>query len=276
MHLNVDPEIEELNQLLLPQIRPIPVRAERQSAMRQDLMSRVTGTLAKQAGFLTVRAKHGAWQTLKTGIRVKPLWQGLHGSSVLIEFAPGAGLLPHRHQWLEEGIVLSGDLQMAELKLGPLDYHVSPVGSRHAPISSKHGALAYLRGTSIGDNTHVLLEVLGGLLPFGKDSSRSVFADEADNWLPVAEGVEKKSLCTANERTSAFYRFAAGGKLQQIAHTLEQEYMVLAGDVFMDDTLLRAGDFRLAPAGSNHAEIFSDVGATIFVRGAAAFRATAL
>lgn len=261
-------DIDELNSLLLEQIAPIPVIADRQSAMRQGLMSRVASNIAKQADFLTVRAKHGEWHALKPGIRVKPLWQGLHGSSVLIEFAPGASLLPHRHNWLEEGIVLSGELQMAELTLGPLDYHVSPAGSRHAPIESKQGALAYLRGTSIGDNAHVLLEVIGGLLPFGKDSSRSVFAHEQETWLPVAAGVEKKILCTADDRTSAFYRFAAGGKLLQQFHKLEQEYMVLTGDVFMDDSLLRGGDFRLAPAGSRHEEVFSDVGATIFVRGA--------
>jgi quercetin dioxygenase-like cupin family protein len=268
MHNVKPPEIDELNSLLLDQITPLPMIAARQSAMRQGLMSRVAGNLAKQAGFLTVRAKHGAWQALKPGIRVKQLWQGRQGSSVLIEFAPGASLMPHRHNWLEEGIVLSGELQMAELHLGPLDYHVSPPGSRHAPISSKHGALAYLRGTSIGDNANILLEVIGGMLPFGKDNSRSVFAHEQEAWLPVAAGVEKKILGTADERTSAFYRFAAGGRLLGQSHGLEQEYMLLAGDAFMDDTLLRAGDYRLAPAGSRHEEIFSDVGAVIFMRGA--------
>lgn len=37
-------------------------------------------------------------------------------------------------------------MQMGDLDLGPGDYHVSPQGSRHDQISSRQGALTYLRG----------------------------------------------------------------------------------------------------------------------------------
>lgn len=42
---------------------------------------------------------------------------------------------------------------------------------------------------------------------------------------------------------------------------------MLDGDLFIDDLLLRAGDYQLAPAGSVHREVYTDVGATLFVRG---------
>lgn len=262
-------DLRQLETLLADGLAPIPVAGERRNSLRQGLMTQVSASLAKQAGLLTVRARHGAWQALKTGIRVKPLWDGgLQGHSVLIEFAPGASLIPHRHNCLEEGIVLHGDLQMGDLRLGPLDYHASPAGSRHGGISSTNGALAYLRGTSLGDNREVLREVLGGLLPFGKDESFSVFTKQIEDWQEIAPGVWKKPLWQDGERESGFYRLEAGAKCPAHGHRLEEECMMLDGDLFIDDVLLRAGDYQLAPAGSAHREVYTDVGATLFVRGA--------
>jgi hypothetical protein len=44
--------------------------------------------------------------------------------------------------------------------------------------------------------------------------------------------------------------------------------MILEGEIFLGDTLLSAGEYQWAPAGSKHAGLYSDVGATIFVSGA--------
>ncbi|MDX8128795.1 cupin domain-containing protein [Methylomonas sp. OY6] len=261
-------DLQQLETLLADGLAPIPVAGARRNSLRQGLMTQVTASLAKQAGILTVRARHGVWQALKTGIRIKPLWDGgLQGHSVLIEFAPGASLIAHRHNCLEEGIVLHGDLQMGDLRLGPLDYHAAPAGSRHGGISSTNGALAYLRGTSLGDNREVLREVLGGLLPFGKAESFSVFTKQIDDWQEIAPGVWKKPLWQDGERESSFYRLEAGAKCPAHDHLLEEECMMLDGDLFIDDFLLRAGDYQLAPAGSAHREVYTDVGATLFVRG---------
>jgi len=261
-------DLQQLEMLLADGLAPIPVAGARRNSLRQGLMKQVTASLAKQAGLLTVRAGHGVWQALKTGIRVKPLWDGgLQGHSVLIEFAPGASLIAHRHNCLEEGIVLHGDLQMGDLRLGPLDYHAAPAGSRHGGISSTNGALAYLRGTSLGDNREVLREVLGGLLPFGKAESFSVFTKQIDDWQEIAPGVWKKPLWQDGERESSFYRLEAGAKCPAHDHRLEEECMMLDGDLFIDDLLLRAGDYQLAPAGSAHREVYTDIGATLFVRG---------
>lgn len=263
-----EPEQVELNRLLLESLAPIPLNSDRHEALRQGLMARVAQSITRQAGLLTVRLKDGAWQTLKSGIRFKPLWTGPEGSSVLIEFAPGASLLAHRHNWLEEGIVLRGGLQMGELELGLFDYHVSPAGSRHTVIQSRQGALAYLRGTSLGHKPSVLRELLGGLLPLGGDPSLTVFANKNDNWLEVIEGVFKKDLWSDDTRVSRFYRLEPGARVAEHTHLLDEECMMLEGEVFLGDTLLRAGDYQLAPAGTLHGEVYSDVGATLFVRGA--------
>jgi quercetin dioxygenase-like cupin family protein len=258
----------ELNRLLLAGLAPISPNPKQQEVLRTRILERITHSIANQAGLLTVRLKDGVWQTLKSGIRFKPLWTGSEGSSILIEFAPGATLPAHRHSWVEEGIVLRGDLEMGELELGPFDYHMSPVGSRHASIRSRQGALAYLRGTSVGHKPSVFRELLGGLLPSGGDLSLTVFANNNDNWVEVVDGVFKRELWSDNTWVSRVCRLEPGAMVPAHAHLLDEECMMLQGEVFLGDILLRAGEYQLAPAGSQHGEVYSDVGATLFVRGA--------
>jgi quercetin dioxygenase-like cupin family protein len=255
-----DPEQDQFNRLLLDSMSPIELSNGRHDMLKQGLLARAAQSIANQAGVLTVRAKDGVWQTLKTGIRVKHLWSGgRQGNSVLVEFAPGASLVPHRHNCL--------DLQMGDLRLGPLDYHASPAGSRHGGISSQHGALAYLRGTSLGDTREVLRELLGGLLPFGQDRTLTVYADSKNPWQEIMPGVWKKPLWQEGPRESCFYRLEADTRCPEHLHQIEEECMMLEGDLFIDDLLLRAGDYQLAPAGSVHRDVYTDVGATLFVRG---------
>jgi len=258
----------ELSGLLLNGLSPIDPNRQQQDMMRSALMARISSSLAERANLLTVRLRNGSWQTLRHGIRYKQLWAGLEGNSVLIEFAPGASLPPHRHSWLEEGIVLQGDLEMGELTLGPLDYHISPVGSRHASIRSRLGALAFLRGTSLGKKSLVLRELLGGLLPIEGDPSLSVFTNNNENWVELAAGVLKQDLWSDNCRSSIMYRLEPGAILPAHTHQQDEECMILQGEVFIGDMLLRAGEYQFAPAGSQHGDITTDVGGTLFFHSA--------
>jgi len=257
----------ELNQLLLAGLKPIDPDTRQQEMLRTAIMLGVSNSIADRANFLTVRLKNGVWQTLKAGIRYKHLWAGPEGNSVLIEFAPGASLPPHRHSWVEEGIVLQGDLEMGDLKLGPLDYHISPVGSRHASIRSREGGLAFLRGTSLGKKPLVLRELLGGLLPIDGDPSLTVFTNTNQNWVELAAGVYKQDLWSDNYRSSHMYRLEPGAMIPAYAHLQDEECMILQGEVFLGDVLLRAGEYQFAPAGSQHGDITTDVGGTLFLRG---------
>lgn len=264
-----EPEQAELDRLLFEGLGPLDLPSGRDADLRGRLLARVAESATENAGFLTVRAKDGRWAPLRKGIRVKPLWQGPEGHSVLLDFAPGASLPVHRHRFLEEGIVLRGGLQMDELDLGPGDYHLSPPGSRHGRIGSRQGALAYLRGTSLGHAAGVLRELLGGFLPFGGGRSRTVYAGDGGGWQELAPGVSVKEVCSDGTRTSRFCRLEPGAALDGHAHSLDEECMMLEGDLFLGDLLLRAGDYQLAPAGTRHGRITTDVGALLFVRGPA-------
>jgi hypothetical protein len=59
----------------------------------------------------------------------------------------------------------------------------------------------------------------------------------------------------------------AGASVVAHGHMLEEECMMLAGEAFIGDTLLRSGEYQLAPQGSRHGEVSSDVGAVFFVNG---------
>jgi quercetin dioxygenase-like cupin family protein len=233
----------------------------------QRLSNRIQASIASHAGLRTVRSRDGIWKNLVSGIRYKSLWQGERGHSVLIEFAPGASLPVHRHHYLEEGIVLSGGLQMDDLELNQFDYHFSPAGSHHGQISSKQGAIAYLRGSSVGQPMVMLKELLGGLLPKNEKSSQSVMANQ-DDWFEVQEGLSVRDLWTDGTVVSRFCRLAPGTHLAGHYHPIDEECMMLNGEVFLGDILVQAGDYHFAPARSKHLGITSDTGALFFVRGA--------
>jgi quercetin dioxygenase-like cupin family protein len=258
----------ELDSVLIAGLTPLFPPSDRLQAISSRLDERIAKSIAAHAGLLTVREKGGVWCNLKKGIRTKHLWHGPAGNSVLIEFAAGASLPVHRHNWLEEGIVLKGGLQMGDLELSVFDYHLSPEGSRHDRIQSRQGALAYLRGTAVGHTPSVLREILGGMLPFKGNASQTVFFTDMD-WIPLTPGVLKKDLYSDGIIASRLFRFEPGAKLAGHPHLQNEECMMLSGEIFLGDILLRAGDYQMAPTGSYHGEASTDVGALLFVRGAA-------
>lgn len=225
-------------------------------------------SIAKHEKLWTVRSREGVWHNLLSGIRYKPLWESPQGNSVLVEFSPGSSMPLHRHNYLEEGIVLSGGLQLDELELTQFDYHVSPAGSRHGRIRSSQGALAYLRGSSLGKPLSMFKEMLGGMLPNDHQESESIMDNES-GWVEVQNGLFQKDLWTDDKVSSRYFRLQAGTRIDGYDHPLDEECMLLSGDIFIGDILLQEGDYILTPAGTGPLDIFSDTGALFFLRGAA-------
>lgn len=261
-----DGDESELQLLICDGLAPLEFPAGERAALRDRLLRRVGESVRRHAGLLTMRAGDGVWRVVKTGIRARLLWSGERGSSALVEFAAGATLPAHRHRHLEEGIVLHGSLRLGELELGPGDYHVSPPGSRHAPIRSRTGGLAYLRGSSLGHTGAVLGELLGALVPGTGPAVHTVSSGEG-NWERIAPGVEQKVLWQDGDVVSRFLRLTAGASLPGHRHAAEEECMMLDGDAFFGDVLVQAGEFHLARAGSEHGALSSDRGALLFLRG---------
>ncbi len=88
-------------------------------------------------------------------------------------------------------------------------------------------------------------------------------------WQPFAPGVRMKLLHERDGIRSYLLQLAAGARLPAHRHPREEECLVLEGTLRVGTALeVPAGGWHLAHAGSLHATLSTDVGATVFLRGA--------
>ena len=255
----------ELNQLICQALAANDLPLPNRDGLRTRLLSRAAASGRAEAGWITVRARGGTWRAVKSGVRVKMLWDAPHSSSVLIELAAGASLPVHRHASLEEGIVLSGGFELNGRQLRPGDYHMSHAGSRHGRITSRQGVVAYLRGTSLGHTGAMLGELVGGLFPGAGEPPLTISAADGI-WEALADGVASKTLCCDGEMVSRFIRLQPGAGLPAQRSDGDEECMMLEGDAYFGDRLVCAGDFHLTREGGEPVALTSDNGALLFVR----------
>lgn len=101
------------------------------------------------------------------------------------------------------------------------------------------------------------------------------FADGWSPW-PGAEGkADVKTLFDDGITVSMLVRMAPGGEIDGHSHTGAEECLCVQGDVWLNDSLLRAGDYEVALPGTEHHRVRSDSGCLLFVR-APSPRATAM
>lgn len=267
----LDPEdsrSSDLEQALAGALAPVEPDPARAGAMRGRLLQRARASRGAGEGLINVRRDDGEWRALVKGVRVKTLCEGAGSRSVLVELEPGAALPTHRHHEHEECVVLRGEAELGELKVRQGDYHVAPAGSRHGRVSSRSGALLFLRGTSIGSGLEVARDLLTAWLPGAGGKPVTVRAGEGE-WLDYAPGVQLKPLWRDAGDESFLLRLRPGASIAGHPHPRDEECLMLEGEAFIGDILLRAGEFQLAPAGTRHRDLTSDVGALLWVRGAA-------
>ncbi len=104
----------------------------------------------------------------------------------------------------------------------------------------------------------------------------SVPAD-GGTWRPFADGVHIKVLHEHDGEMAYLLRLDAGAAIPPHRHPIDEECVVLEGRLRIGEAIeLGAGAFHLARAGSLHARISTDGGATIYLRGAVPAAADAL
>lgn len=253
-----------LSEALLP-LQPAPGRGV---AMRKRLLERAHASREQSSGFITVRRDEGAWRPLAAGVRVKLLNDGAVARSVLVELEPGGVLPVHRHHEHEECVVLRGEAQLGERTVRRGDYHIALAGSRHGRVSTKSGALLYLRGVPIGKPLEVARDLVSAWLPGKGATPITVRADEGQ-WADFLPGVQTKELWREGGERSMLVRMQAGAHVPGHPHPYPEDCLLLDGEAFIGDTLFRPGEFQHAPADSVHQDLTSDVGALMFVHGAA-------
>lgn len=232
-------------------------------AGRTRLLERVRAASAAQRALIARPLSQGEWRPLVPGIRVKPLSRSQR--AFLLDIAPGASLPIHRHHEDEECVVLRGEVRMRDIRVRVGDYHLAPVGSRHTSVSSPEGALIYLRGTSIGDTTGTVRDLITGLMP-SNEGLVTLRSGEGE-WVRLASGVSMRRLHERDGTQSTMLRFEPGAALRAAPVALDRELLVVSGELYFGRSAATLGDYQIAPAASSCPEMTSDEGAVVFVRG---------
>jgi quercetin dioxygenase-like cupin family protein len=99
-----------------------------------------------------VRSGKAAWNPMEPGTLALPL-SGSEEEGVeisLLRVEPGATIARHRHDWVEELCLISGDCRCQGIELGPEDYHRANPGTTHDATTSVGGCtLVYITRKSI-------------------------------------------------------------------------------------------------------------------------------
>ena len=259
---------------LAVELAPIEPPSVMAGALRQRLLARVAQSAAESAGMTTLRQADAVWQDLAPGVRLYPQHRDALGQSSLIELAPGtlwtpgAGVaqLHGPGTAVHEILVLRGAMRLGVAELGSptlaAQEHqligLSNPWSADTELSSRTGALFYWRSSKAGANAN----------EFGQTAASHRVAPGLQGWQPLRQGVDIKPLHVQGERIAMLVRFQPGASVPAHPHGLGEECLMLEGDLFLGDVLLRAGEFQFAPAGTGHAGLLSDVGCLLFFCGA--------
>jgi hypothetical protein len=231
-----------------PAPHPVPSR----------VMARVSHSVACNAGFTTLRRRHMASVAVAAGVQQRPLYQahsatlrpGEPARATLLELEPGAACtLPAAPDAAQrEWLVLRGSVQFESMLLARHGFHRATATAAH--LHSAEGALLYLRES------------------YGSPANAALTQhDSPELWAPFAPGIQRRLMWTDGRQAALLYRVAAGAEVPHHGHGHDEECLMLAGDLFLNDLLLREGDYQLAPAGSEHQAVSTDTGCTLFAHG---------
>jgi hypothetical protein len=233
----------------------------RPAILRERVLDRVVRSARASRAFITVRRKDAPPERLARGVVARTLYEaasrqlrpGEPRRVRIIELAPGACWRPDlRKVEQSEWLLLHGALAIGALTLAVRDFHRPVLGEAIEEIRSDSGARFYLREAPAGPHA----------------PAPAITVRDADaSWDDFAPGIKRRVMWTANGEASLLYHALAGAQVPRHAHGHDEECLMLEGDIFLDDVLLRPGEYQLAPAGSVHGGVSTDTGLLLFAHG---------
>lgn len=103
--------------------------------------------------------------------------------------------------------------------------------------------------------------------PPAPDGTYTIRANEM-KWTNVCPGIEMKVLrkdTKANNQT-ALWRLQAGAVFPRHGHSVEEECLVLEGEIKVGDHVVRKGDMHIVKKGEKHPDTTSEHGALLMIR----------
>jgi quercetin dioxygenase-like cupin family protein len=246
-------------------------------ALRRRLLERAGQSVRQGRGLLTVRRADLVPEHPAAGVRLEPLYrhadteplrpgEPLVSDIVTLEpgtrwtVAPGGnavigGAVPCAEEWLvlEGSLVLDGTVLLAQ------DFHRLEGGMASRLVAGANGMRALRRQALIvPDGTE-------GKTPRQRRQTQT--AAEAP-WVDFGPGILRRVLHAEPDGAAAMlYRTAPGATVPHHGHRHDEECFMVAGELFLDDLLLRQGEYQLAPAGSEHTGVFTDTGVVLYTHG---------
>jgi quercetin dioxygenase-like cupin family protein len=248
--------------------------------LRTQLLQRVAASAAAHASFQTVRREAGAWHPLAPGVQRRELRRDEQATVELLRVADGAALPPSADAEAIECLLIEGELHdtLCDTAL-PVRSHVllPGAGAALAPLAdlpwrARGPVLLYRRLLHVAPSQMPLAEARWwqrGLTQTAARQAQGQTPWQAPGpWVRSGPGVQVMPLFAQRHVVSMLVQFEAGARVPDHGHELDEDCLVLAGEMFLGDILLRAGDYQLAPAGGSHVNETSDVGVCFYFHGA--------
>jgi hypothetical protein len=233
--------------------------------VRERLLGRVADSAARHRGMVTVRRHCALAQAPANGVQMRWLYEtdaararrrGEPQRLALIELQPGARIdaglsLAHRHS---EWLVVRGSATLDGTALDTLDHHGRAATASEPLLASAGGATLYVRDN--GDE------------PSPAGTSRERHAQ----WEPFAPGIRRRLLWQAGSACAFIARAQAGAAVPPHDHLHDEECLMLEGELFAGDILLREGELQIAPADLHHGLVQAATDCLVYIRGDAELR----
>jgi quercetin dioxygenase-like cupin family protein len=130
--------------------RLAPLLPDGESAFPDGLLAKIESVI-DAAGFelpgtVTKRAGEGEWTQVYPGLNIKVLnkIEQLNRQTIMVRLDAGCEFHSHEHSQDEEIYMISGDLIIGELTLGPGDFHVARMGRKHPLHRTKTGCVCII------------------------------------------------------------------------------------------------------------------------------------
>ncbi len=118
------------------------------SEVSERIFARVRRKLDLGLGVQTHRADGGDWRVLRDRVYLKVLKRdeatGL--ANYLVRYLAGGRVERHPQRYVEECMLVSGDLRIDDIDMQVGDLQFAHPGCEHGPLSTVHGALVFVRG----------------------------------------------------------------------------------------------------------------------------------
>lgn len=231
--------------------------------LRRRVFERVAHSVAQHRSLITSRGgRRALWTDAAAGVRLRTLYAeslpqrpGQPRIVQVVELAAGARWTPDpvaAHSQVE-WLVLAGDVRLegeaGAVELHPLDFHVHSADAALPVVIAASAARLYMR--------HAPRE----------RAAAATSRETAEDWLEMAPGILRRRLWNEGGEAAYLVRAERGAQVPEHGHGHDEECLMLEGDLFLGDILLREGDWQLAPQGTQHGHHFTDTGLLLLVRG---------